>query len=291
MSRQLARAHRHPVAAPLSIPPPIPLPAPIPIPVTVPMALSGSGRLRGRLTAVLIRAPEPLPAPTPVPVPMPDKPATTPPLVGKRPCAAAPFALVRWKPSRYSYQMREPTAYYASRELALAAAAILIDEPCPPTVVDATVTVEKRRPIDEILQDLQDRRGVIQTPYPGKRRDGLDDNEPPLKHSKAPRDWRPANDHPWNGGVDRSEVSTSWRVRLAGAGTLTAVTADPTVRLCAEPGCGCKATAGVLCASHYRRLRNGDDLNKPNDRAKDGWTSGLMPWPRRRSVGSAAAQR
>lgn len=210
LSRQLAHAR---------------CPAPTPAPVPVPMALAGSGRLRGR---VLHRNATSTPVPDmPSPgaaqrrepaTPIPAQPTPTPPpLVGSRPCAATPFALVRWLPN--SLTMREPTCFFPTHEQAVSAAAILIDEPW--SVVNAMVSVVKKRSIiDEILAN-----GLHHD------HDDLDDDEPPPKGSKA-RDRRPANNHPWklHGGVsvdDGRGVSTSWWVRLAGAGTLTAVAADP----------------------------------------------------------------
>ena len=119
--------------------------------------------------------------------------------------------------------MREPTCYFGTREQAMAAAAILMDEPW--TVVNAMVTVKKQSSIiDEILA-----RGRSNGLH--HDRDDLDDHPGDDEPLKAARDRRPANDHPWKTGgveVDAGRVSTSWRVRLAGAGTLTAVAADPT---------------------------------------------------------------
>jgi hypothetical protein len=208
LSRQLAHAR---------------CPAPTPAPVPVPMALAGSGRLCGRVlhrNATSTPVPD-MPSPgaaqrrePATPTPMQPTP-TPPPLVGSRPCAATPFALVRWLPN--SLTMREPTCFFPTHEQAVSAAAILIDEPW--SVVNAMVSVKNPSSIiDEMLA-----RG---------RANGLhhDRDDDPLK---AARDRPPADDHPWKNGrveVDAGRVSTSWRVRSAGAGTLTAVALCATER-------------------------------------------------------------
>lgn len=126
--------------------------------------------------------------------------------------------------------MCENTKYFATREQAVTAAAILTDEPW--TVVNAMVTVNKRSSIiDETL--ARGRANGFHHDRDDLDDDDLDDEPRDDEPLKAARDRRPTNNHPWkNGGVevDAGRVSTSWRVRSAGAGTLTAVALCATER-------------------------------------------------------------
>lgn len=172
--------------------------------------LHGRGRLRGR-------AYQKLPVITESRNNVRTQPASRP---ATKPSAQNPWALVRYLAGRCSYRLREPICYYPSRAAAVAAAAVLIDEVW--TTVDVTASV-KSKTLGEILA-----------------LDHLDDDDADEPSTGSSRT------HPWKGykpsiaDAGRSEaasnlrVSTLWRVRLAGAGTLTAAAAD----------------VQVLCGSH-----------------------------------------
>jgi hypothetical protein len=98
-----------------------------------------------------------------------------------------PWALVRWRSDRFSYRMIEPVARFASREQAVAAAAVLTaDEPW--TVVRTDVNV-RTKTVDEILAGRRPANDDDDDHH-------LDDDEPPPKRKKG-ESLRPSSSHPW----------------------------------------------------------------------------------------------
>jgi hypothetical protein len=100
-----------------------------------------------------------------------------------------PWALVRWKSSKFSYRVIEPTARFATEEQAIAAAAILTDDE-KWTVVRTDRTAEGRilddeRPaiVDDDDDDLDDD-------------DDIDDDAPPKRNGES---LGQPESHPWRG--------------------------------------------------------------------------------------------
>jgi hypothetical protein len=135
--------------------------------------------------------------------------------------ADGPWALVRWRSSKFSYQVIEPTARFATEELAYAAAAGLTDEE-PFTIVRIDRTAGNRI-LDDERPELDDDDLVddLFAAAPPKRKKGKKDTS-----------QQPAS-HPWRGGVSANgradaEFFSNLQsrippTRIAGTGVLAAV--------------------------------------------------------------------
>lgn len=156
-----------------------------------------------------------------------------------------PWALVRWRSGKYSFQMVEPVRRFGSHEEAVAAAATLTDDQ-PWTIVRTdhrSTKIRTRSIIEELSARGRDGRFTAADPDADddyyddldddddvdlNDDDDLDDDddEPPPK----PKGENLRSSHPWKGGhkkTNRSScvVSTIPPTRIPGNGVLTAAAA------------------------------------------------------------------